>query len=120
MQLSPSAQKLLQKSLTTARAAQHRGAPAPAVKTAPPPKVPSRKPGPATAEDRPVTIAFTIREGDGPALRSAIDEIRQKVGQRLEVPHLFAKEHALTNAAIALAALAAELNARFVEDPHYA
>lgn len=115
MQMTPQAEKLLRRFTKDAQRShppQHRGAPTP-------PTGPRRKPQVATPDDAPMTLTFTIRRGDGPALRSAIDEIRQKVGQRLEGAHLFAKEHSLTNAAIALACLAAVLNAEFAEDPHY-
>lgn len=58
-----------------------------------------------TREDEILEITFTVRRGDAPALKSALDEIRGEVGGRLEGMHLFAKEAALTNAARALGRL---------------
>jgi hypothetical protein len=66
---------------------------------------------PTPKNDPEITIRFTIRSSKGPALRSAVDEISNIVGARLEGAHRFAKEHALTDAAIALGALRAAVNA---------
>jgi hypothetical protein len=75
----------------------------------------------ARPDDTEVTVRFKVRRSDAPALRSALDEIRHEVGGRLEGPHLFAKEQALTNAARALAAVAAAVNALAPKgDPAYA
>jgi hypothetical protein len=52
-----------------------------------------------------------IAEEHGPALRSAIDEIRNEVGERLAGSHRFPKEYALTRASTALGRFAAALNA---------
>ncbi len=58
---------------------------------------------------------------NGPSLRSAIEEIRNEVGERLVGPHKFAKEAALTRAAAGLAALASAINGVFPEgDEDYA
>jgi hypothetical protein len=55
-----------------------------------------------------------------PALRSAIDEIRNEVGERLAGSHRFPKEYALTRAASALGRLAAAVNTVIPqEDPDY-
>lgn len=56
----------------------------------------------------------------GPALRSAINEIRNEVGERLAGSHRFAKEYALTRASSALGALSAAINHVIPqEDPDY-
>lgn len=71
--------------------------------------------------DPEVPISFKVRLSDAPALRSAIEEIRSKVGTRLEGKHRYAKEQALTNAARAIAALAAAVNEKAAGgDPDYA
>lgn len=56
---------------------------------------------------RPVTlkITFSVSTEHAPALKSAIDEISNVVGGRLEGAHSFAKEQALTDAAVALGSL---------------
>lgn len=76
-------------------------------------------------------IRFTVQEGDksitteipseqGPALRSALAEIRNEVGERLAGSHRFAKEYALTHAASALGQLSAAINQVIEkEDPEY-
>jgi hypothetical protein len=67
------------------------------------------------------THTVTIADVHAPALRSAIDEIRNEIGGRLEGNFEFAKEEALTAASIALAALAGGINAVVAEgDEHYA
>ena len=56
----------------------------------------------------------------GPALRSAIDEIRGEIGGRLEGMFLFKKEQSLTNAAVGLAKTAAAVNQAVpAADEHY-
>jgi hypothetical protein len=62
------------------------------------------------AQKEAITITFTIAHEFGPALKSAVDEISDIVGSRLEGPHSFAKEGALTNAAAAVGALRAAVN----------
>lgn len=70
---------------------------------------------------RMIRISFEVREEHAPALRSAVEEISNEIGGRLEGPHAFAKEEALTNAAIALGALRAAVNAKVpAGDPYYA
>lgn len=65
-------------------------------------------------------IEFDIHRADAPALRSAIDEISNEVGGRLEGPHSFATEQALTNAARALGCFRAAVNALVnAGDPDY-
>lgn len=56
---------------------------------------------------KPVTleVAFKVSSEHAPALKSAIEEISNIVGSRLEGSHAFAKEQALTDAAVALGAL---------------
>jgi hypothetical protein len=77
---------------------------------------PSTRPGDAP----PIEIRFSIPARVAPALRSAIEEIRGEVGERLAGSHAFVKEQALTDASIGLAALAAAVNARVpAGDRHY-
>ena len=67
-----------------------------------------------------MVISFMVRDEDAPALRAAIEEIRNEVGGRLEAPHAFATEQALTDAARALGALHAVLVAKIPQaDPFY-
>jgi len=68
-----------------------------------------------------VTFTFTVPFEHCSALRSAIDEISNEVGGRLEGPHAYDKEQALTHAAAALGALRAEVNAKVpAGSKHYA
>jgi DNA replication initiation complex subunit (GINS family) len=56
----------------------------------------------------------------GPALRSALEELNNTVGERLASVHKFDREDALTRAATALGTLRAAINAVVPEgDPHY-
>lgn len=56
----------------------------------------------------------------GPALRSAITEIRNELGERVSGMHKFKKEHALTRAMSAIGRLAATVNLIITqEDPDY-
>ena len=57
-----------------------------------------------------LTFTFTVPHEFGSALKSAVDEISETIGGRLEGPHAFAKEGALTKAAAAVAALRASVN----------
>ena len=67
------------------------------------------------------TASKEIRLEEAPALRSALDEIRNEVGGRLAGSHRFPKEAALTRAVSALGRLAAAVNAVVPEeDPDYA
>jgi hypothetical protein len=77
-------------------------------------------------------IAFTISgngrtervgipDAHGPALRSALQEIRNELGERLSGIHQYDKEDALTRAVSALSALASAVNKVVPqEDKHYA
>lgn len=77
--------------------------------------------GRVTLDDDLVTVKVRVRRGDLPALRSALQEIRDEIGGRLVGPHRFAREHALTRATIALGAVAAEVNRLAPKgDPDYA
>jgi hypothetical protein len=49
-----------------------------------------------------IRITFEVPESMAPALRSAIEEISNEVGGRLEGAHRFNREDALTRAAVAL------------------
>ena len=67
-----------------------------------------------------VQITFTIDEEVAPALKSAIEEISNEVGGRLEAPHSYDREDALTRAARALGALRAAVSAVVPQaDPNY-
>jgi hypothetical protein len=59
-----------------------------------------------------LTITFQVSRENAPALKSAIEEITNEVGGRLEAPHAFAREDALTRAAIALGALRRAVSAQ--------
>lgn len=66
-------------------------------------------------------IAFSVSSEHAPALKSAIDEISNIVGTRLEAAHSFAKEQALTDAAVALGALRRAVAEKVQKgDPFYA
>lgn len=66
------------------------------------------------------TFTFTISDEHAPALRSAIDELSSLIGSRLEGQHRFAKETALTDAAITVGALRAAVFAQVPKgDPNY-
>lgn len=56
-----------------------------------------------------VRITFDVLDEHAPALRSAIEEISNEVGGRLEGLHRYSKEHALTKAAVALGTLRAAI-----------
>lgn len=69
----------------------------------------------------PLQIEFSIAPHLAPALKSAIDEISNTVGARLEGPSKFAKEDALTRAAMGLGLLRAAIAAKEVRgDRDYA
>lgn len=73
-----------------------------------------------TVQDGTHTATAEIPSEQGPALRSALAEIRNEVGERLAGAHRFTKEHALTNASAALGSLCATVNAVIEkEDPEY-
>lgn len=73
-----------------------------------------------TIEQDGVSHTAEIPSENGPALRSAVSEIRNEVGERLAGSHRFAKEYALTRAASSLGALAGAVNAVIPEeDPDY-
>lgn len=59
-----------------------------------------------------ITFCFTVAFEHCSALRSAIDEISGEIGGRLEGPHAYDKEAALTHAAAALGSLRAEVNSK--------
>lgn len=66
------------------------------------------------------TITADIPTSQAPALRSAIDEIRNEVGGRASGAHKYHKEDALTRAVDAVGRLAAALNYVVPEDdPDY-
>lgn len=60
-------------------------------------------------EPPPVTVSFEIGIRFLPALKSAIEEISEKVGHRLESPKKFSEEDALTYAALGLSVLRAAI-----------
>lgn len=62
-----------------------------------------------------------IPAAHAPALRSAVTEIRQELGERLAGAHKYGKEDALTRAVSAIGAFASALNrVVLVEDRDYA
>jgi hypothetical protein len=68
----------------------------------------------------PAGLSFTIAEEHAPALRSALEELRNILGGRLEGVHPFAREDALTRAAAAVGDMAAGFNAIIpAGDPDY-
>ena len=72
-----------------------------------------------TAEDGQVSTA-EIPDVNGPALRSAIAEIRNELGERASGAHAFYKEDAIVRAINSLGALASALNVVIPkEDPDY-
>jgi hypothetical protein len=65
-------------------------------------------------------ISFEVADIHAPALRSAIEEISNEVGGRLTGQHAFAKEQALTDAAIGLGTLRKAINKVVgAGDPNY-
>lgn len=80
----------------------------------------------AASQSRPsgmpkVTISFEVYVHQAPSLRSAVEELSSLVGTRLEGTHSYARESALTDAAITVGALRAAVNAKVAKgDDHYA
>lgn len=69
----------------------------------------------------PVSITFQVPAFCAPALRSAVEEFRGAVADRLDSRNRTMKEDATTRALVGLGALAAAVNAAVdEEDPHYA
>lgn len=67
-----------------------------------------------------VTKTVTIPSAHGPALRAAIEELKNEIGGRLEAPHDFRKEAALSKAASAVGQLfAAVVRVIPFADPDY-
>jgi hypothetical protein len=68
-----------------------------------------------------VSKTVTIPDEFAPALRSALEEIRNELGGRLEGAFTFAREQAITNASTALGTLSSAINAAVpAGDDHYA
>jgi hypothetical protein len=86
-----------------------------------PPEVKRKNPPPTPAsvrgrpKPRTLRITFEISSEHGPALRSAIEEISNEIGGRLEGAYRFAREDALTYAATALGSLRAAINEKVPE-----
>lgn len=76
---------------------------------------------PGAAQDAPVvTISFQVHEAHAPALRSAVEEISNEIGGRLEGMYRYDQEEALTAAAVALGTLRAAVDALVpAGDPNY-
>lgn len=69
---------------------------------------------------QPVKITFDVDPKHAPALRSAVQELNDILAKRVESPHRFAKEAALTDALVAVGNLRAAINAVTpTGDPHY-
>lgn len=65
-------------------------------------------------------VSFEVFDELLPALKSAVEEISNEIGGRLEGPHSFDREEALSDAAMALGALRAAVNAIVpAGHPHY-
>lgn len=58
-----------------------------------------------TTQSPMVEVRFVVHEEVLPALYSAVEEITNEIGGRLEAPHRYAREDALTRAARALGPL---------------
>lgn len=66
------------------------------------------------------TFTFTVADEHAPALRSVVDEMTSLIGSRLDGQHRFAKETALTDAAICVGKLRAAVFAQVPQgDPNY-
>lgn len=59
-----------------------------------------------------LTFTFRVPTHTAPALKSALAEIRNEIGARLEQPHAYATEDALTRALAALGKIAAAVDAQ--------
>lgn len=67
-----------------------------------------------------VKITFEIKDEHAPALRSAVDEISNTVGTRMESRYSYDVEDALVRASIALGTLRAAVCEKIPEgDAHY-
>jgi hypothetical protein len=68
-----------------------------------------------------ITISFEVLDKHAPSFRSAVEEFSNLIGKRLESPAPFAREDALTKAAVCCGKLRAAVNAAIPKgDPHYA
>ena len=75
--------------------------------------------GPALQPDR--TFTFTVPGAFASALKSAVDELSERIGQRLEGPSAYDTEQALTHAAAAVGSLRAAVNVQVkTGSRHYA
>lgn len=64
--------------------------------------------------------SITFEDIHAPAFRAAVDELRTRLGTRLERPHPYATEHALTSAVLVTGQLGALVNALVAtEDENY-
>lgn len=65
-------------------------------------------------------ITFEVADEHAPALRSAVEELSNLLGTRLEGAHSFAKEQALTDATICVGTMRAAVNRVIAKgDPNY-
>jgi hypothetical protein len=60
----------------------------------------------------PRTFTFTVDDEFCSALKSAVDDISEQIGRKLEGPKAYDTERALTHAAVAVARLRAAVNAQ--------
>ena len=60
----------------------------------------------------PLTICFSIHRCHAPAFKSSVEEWSNEIGGRLAGTHSFAKEEALTAAAVAFGALRAAVSSQ--------
>lgn len=67
-----------------------------------------------------IEFTFDIDVAHAPAFKSIVDDMSFRIGTRLEQPHKFARETALTYAAMALGRLRAVVTAQVpMSDPNY-
>jgi hypothetical protein len=75
---------------------------------------------PRANAQRMIRFSFEIPDKFAPALRSAVEEMSNEIGGRLEGSYAFATETAYTDAVVALGALRAEVNAKVkAGDPNW-
>lgn len=75
---------------------------------------------PCGARGSVVEIVIRVHDEHAPAFRSAVEEMANELGGRVEGMHSFAQEQALTDALIAIGALKTETFRRIPKgDPHF-
>lgn len=83
-------------------------------------EVPTGKTVALSARGSVVEITIRVYDEHAPAFRSAVEELANEIGGRLEGMHSFAQETALTDALCAVGELKAETFKKIpAGDPHY-